>query len=621
MKAHSKTTSGEVSHDPKKNDYFASDCSDGSVSLNSSTASFDCDLGECVIPLKTGGGGDEAEPERPPRVVRRNSLQDNIRSLAEQLAEDGEQQLPLSPAPKKKNLSRVFSPYNSPGALSSMRSSSVRSLSGRHHLSPGPLGGSLHGKSRRCNSPGPLGGSLHGRPRPRSPPPPGGLHGRPRSPPPGPLAAGGSQHGDPRTRSRSPAFTRPRRGSLTGGMRPRSKSPGPLSESTQGRGSLVGAPRARSKSPGALIGHRASLRLQRRQSKKNVTLGLASILRKGKFTQTAETEKPLPPIPTTSPCDSPSGHSGRSSLLSVSRRSFSLPRVKQVRFWFHDEASIADTYATEESMQFGDLGWNDSGEGFDDDPESEYGQRSMKGELPFIEVMDFDGIRYGEYAMNDNDDGDYLINKFNASTIQEEMGASDGFASFSSLLSEDELGSIRESKETSPKSHMQSFQSIPDLDDDDSSNHESSLGDSALYSKEQDSSPKKRLARQATPPAPFAGESSFTSFLSEESNQNESPSTRETPRIGNFKSLSTSSSTCRTDPSLDLSSWKKSESTSANAPQGKYVSVTSETSSESPTGVAEFMPEREDAELDSDENTNEGLKRSNLVSKLVPSVG
>jgi hypothetical protein len=344
-----------------------------------------------------------------------------------------------------------------------------------------------------------------------------------------------------------------------------------------------------------------------------VTMGLAGILRRGKFSQDKETEKA--PIPTISPCESPSGHSGR---VSLSRR------VKQVRFWFHDEASIADTYATEGSMQFGDLGLNDSSEEFFHDHEDSFGQGSMKGELPFIEVMDFDGCGYGERGLNncDRDDDDYLVNKFNASTIHEEMGASfgsfgEGFASFSSLLSEDEpLEIIEENKEGSPGSHTgDGFRCIPDLDDD-SANHDSKFEDSCRYSKEQEESPKRRIMRQPTPPpAPF-DQSTVSSFLPEDSTPglSLSPAQKPTPRIGNHKRASQNIS----DSSLDLSSRRQSESSSLKAPQGKDVSVASDTSSESPTGVTELQRDDEGDTDEDDDDTKEASNRSNLVSTLVP---
>lgn len=271
---------GHSGHMPRAFEKGSIGCadSDGSTSFNSSTASFFCDaLGDTIIPLRVGdGANDEGGPARHTRAPRRNSLQGSIQTLTEQLSK-GCEQLPLSPGPKKKGSVNGFSPRT----LSGMRSL------GRHSGSPGPLAGSLHGKpGTKSGSPGLLGGSLHGNRRRRSPP------ARPRS----------FNAGDSRPMSRD-----------------RSKSPGPLGGSSHGRASFGGGV-SRARPMLALAGRTGSFRLPRPQSKKNLNSGLASILRRGKFSQTKDTESPTP-ILTTIPCESPFGFSGCLGLNRGDRKS------------------------------------------------------------------------------------------------------------------------------------------------------------------------------------------------------------------------------------------------------------------------------------------------------------
>lgn len=160
-------------------------------------------------------------------------------------------------------------------------------------------------------------------------------------------------------------------------------------------------------------------------------MGPVSILRCGKFSGLSVVSTPQPsPL---SPPQSPTGNS------SHHRKRISAVGGRRVTFWLADEQSLACSFATEESMQFGDLGLDDSGDGLGED--HEYGQRTLRGELPFIEVMDYEN---GEYELKDNndDEDDYLIKRFNGSTIHEELGASFGEGnfgtSFTSLLSDDD---------------------------------------------------------------------------------------------------------------------------------------------------------------------------------------
>ena len=536
------TPDNELSNGVQKSE-SAFDGSGGSISLESS-ASFEFDLGEETIPLKSADESIKCEPEARMPANKMMLSGNSLRSVTEQLSQPGrEGTLPLSPGPKKRSLVGKSSPFNSPGSLAA--GDFQRRTLGRNS-STGILGnGSSHGRPR---SPGPLGGSSHGRPRPRSPGPLGGsLHGKSRGP-----------------RSRSPG---PLGGSLHGKLHPRSSSPGPLSGSNHGRirstspGPLVAGARARSRSPGALLGRSRSFRLQRRQSIKSSKfkgpIEPVSILRRGKFSQCTQPEAPhecsTSPVPSTSSdCDSPNDSFNFRRRISLPR-----PRRRRVSFWFHDEGSIASSFAAEESIQFGELGFEDSGE-FECDGGHEYGQRSMKGELPFIEVMDLAG--YGELGLNDEDE--YLMNRFNGSTIQEEAGASSGAAveSLSSELSDEELKSFAELAPVSKPPKPRGFFPIPDLD---ASSHHSS----------------KCQTRPPTPP-PTPAQASFSSLLSDDSFHDENPEDH-TPRVDNVRKGGSESS-------LDLSSMKLSVASASETSSGKDLSVASETSSESPTGVAEF---------------------------------
>lgn len=574
----------EHSFEFKKNKNSSDDdSSDGSFSLG---GSFGYDLGEEIIPLKKEDGASNSERRTMPAKSA------SLRSLTEQLSKEGT--VPLSPPPKKKTLGRgmLSSPYNSPGSLGGRRTV------GRN--SSGPLlGGSSHGLPR---SPGALlGGSSHGKPRASA------------------GVLGGSLHGRSRTSSRSSSP-----GPLGGRIRPRSKSPGQLSGSNHGRirstspGPLLGgSARARSRSPGALLGTRnRSFRAPRRSSLKMVKgqLELVSILRRGKFSQVAP--PPEERVRERSVSPDPSVDDSTTGSISISRR-VSLRR-RRVQFILNDDTDIA-SYATEESMQFGDLGFEDSGE-FEGEHGGgigvEYGQRSMRGDLPFVEVMDLDG--YGSLSLNDTSEHDYvlnrfngygelnlndtsdhgLMNRFNGSTIHEELGASSAAFSFGSALSDEELKSIEEfgSESGSPLPTKKDIIPIADLNEP--------------SCRPKDLSSISRPRHPSPPPA----QSSFSSLLSEDS-ANEEKTEGETPRIDNRRKGSSESS-------LDLSSMKLTEKSESETKPGKDVS--SATSSESPTGVAELEQDdtmNDEAETDDDDHQQESLENPAIVSKLVPPIG
>lgn len=374
------------------------DSDEGSMALQESFECGEFELGECLVPLKKN------------ELPKTNNTLRNV-------TQNTKGPLPPSPAilKRKNSLTRlqVASPMDSPGSL----------RSSLHN----PLGGSLHG---RGSSPGPLGGrGPGGKSRTRSNSPKGPLV---RSRSPGPL--GGSLHN--RTSSPTPLLM-----VGPGGLplRRRSNSPGSLkSTSLHGTSSL----RPRSRSPGAFQGRNRSFRFARRMSAKcnKGPTGLVSILRKGKFSGGSTTATAAPcssssslPIPPPPPASSPPASPAVNSCSSHHRKR--LLGGRRVTFWFPDEQSLACSFATEESMAFAELGFDDSGEGFG--CEEEYGLRTIRGgELPFIEVM-------GDNARgrnDDDDDDDYLVKRFNGSTIHEELGASFGegnFTSFSSLLSDE----------------------------------------------------------------------------------------------------------------------------------------------------------------------------------------
>ncbi len=567
----------------------ASEIDDDSVSQGS-FALDEFDLGECVVPLKTN---------EPPKT------NNTLRNVTEH--HDG----PLPPSPaliKKKNMARLASPMNSPGSRST-------NLGGRRALrsSQGSLGGgSLHG---RGSSPGALGGSRSApkgsrqnmsRTRSNSPIPPllrssspgslgGSLHGRSTSP--GPLG-GGSHHGPHRPRSNSP-------GALGGGSL---HSPLQL--------------RPRSRSPGTFVVRNRSFRAPRRMSAKfsKAFRGPVSILRRGRFSGGT---LPPPPPPSTSPPQSPTGSSShRRRRLLVGRR---------VTFWFQDEPSLACSFATEESMQFGDLGLDDSGDVFCSD--QEYGLRTLRGELPFIEVMDYEKGEYG-LKEDDEDEDEYLVKRFNGSTIHEELGASFGEgnfgSSFTSLLSEDDDEDDNDDEESladhRPTQHRSKQPFAPRLSAD--LDRENSVGSFALPDSDDEDDHKDHKNNNNLRRSFYQSEGSFAlpDF--------DSPCRRRraTPPPTRRRPVSLSSSSLRppeelltpikknnisSESSLDLSSLK--DITKANRDS------LSETSSESPTGVSDLCQGDDDeartaAEVEEEDTEHRRLKRS-MVSKLVPPIG
>lgn len=379
------------------------DLDEGSMVLQDSFEWGEFDLGECLVPLK------------PTEFPKTNNTLRNV-------TQNTNGPLPPSPAiiKKKNSLTRLSSsPMDSPGSLSTAAlSTAPATLNGRRSVRSSitnPLGGSLPG---RGSSPGPLGGSRLGRR--------GGDKSRTRSNSPisplvrsrSPGALGGSLH----SRTTGPSALI---GTGPGGipLRRRSNSPGSLkSVSVHGTSTL----RPRSRSPGAFQGRNRSFRLSRRMSLKSNKgpNGLVSILRKGKFsgdpaatattttaTSATSSSSSLFSVPAPPPGASPPGSPACNSSSSHHRKRLLVGR--RVTFWFPDEQSLACSFATEESMAFADLGFDDSGEGF--------------------------GSEEGE-----EDDDDYLVKRFNGSTIHEELGMSFGegnFTSFSSLPSdEDEEG-------------------------------------------------------------------------------------------------------------------------------------------------------------------------------------
>eukprot|EP00429_Kryptoperidinium_foliaceum_P026151 CAMPEP_0176136114 /NCGR_PEP_ID=MMETSP0120_2-20121206/69068_1 /TAXON_ID=160619 /ORGANISM="Kryptoperidinium foliaceum, Strain CCMP 1326" /LENGTH=461 /DNA_ID=CAMNT_0017471869 /DNA_START=92 /DNA_END=1475 /DNA_ORIENTATION=- len=360
-----------------------------------SPSSFGYDLVESTLPLK---GTIEEPMAEIPRPTFKSS--NSLRNLTEQLSKEGKGgKLPLSPVVKRESLK---SPFNSPGILGN-RVPPTRVSSG------GLIGGSLHRRMMRSNSPGGLGGSLHGAPRAglmgaRSQSLGGSLHGMPRSRrrSTSPIPRGSLMGGKPHALSPPPGASL--NGSRHGQIRPRSKSPGPLSGGSshglrsRSPGPLMGTgTRSRSKSPGALAGvSRRSLRTQQRLSFQNkVPSAPVSILRKGKFSQpirepevSTHTGRSMHSF--ASLASLPDGGSPPGNSLRRSRRSLLIPKTKRVSFWFHDEPSVAPSYETEDSMQFGDLGFDSSGD-VSIEGDRGYGQRSMRGEMAFIEVMDLDG--------------------------------------------------------------------------------------------------------------------------------------------------------------------------------------------------------------------------------------
>lgn len=675
---------------------------DGFDSSGSSMASFQYDLGETLIPLKQ-------QHEIPNRflpdgvegiIIPRPTFTTNnsLRNLTEQLTKEGKEggKLPLSPVSKRKSLMGFGnSPYNSPGTLR-----------GR---SPGALGGSLHGMSRRgSRSPvnTPLtGGSLHGRPRLMSPSGGslrgGSLHRRRASSP----CPAGSLHGSSPPKASSNKDLSPPSGQIVGSatsmmlanssnirgsFRSRSKSPcGPLTGgSAHGIRAPIGGPspsgrsfRGRSKSPGTLAAGRRSMRSQRRLSVKGrITGPPVSILRKGRFNlenirhakeeqvqQQLTQEHSMRSLMSRSEHGSPMGNLANQSMRS-SRR---LSRVRRVHFWFQDEPSIAPSYETEDSIQFGDLGFEDSGERSIE----QTGGRSMRGEMSFIEVMGMDGEQ-GLNDEDDNEDCDYLVNRFNGSVIHEEFGASFGAnnfsSSFGSLLSDDDESDCGTSNQNSMRmqkaryqqhSHLSedsfalpddseefhtrspkeahasgsdiegssrnsskassftqkkqwehfstqqrsgSFAPIPDLDA--SSRHSTKLFDDStrnISSKNDSSTTALSKNRPATPTLPSIGndDDSISSIVSEESPE------KQAKRTSRFSDLKRQTS----DSSLDLTSLGKELGSGAfSNPKSKNDSSTSETSSESPTGVAQLQEQHKAVKDSSIRSTDEEGKGPTL---------
>jgi hypothetical protein len=189
--------------------------------------------------------------------------------------------------------------------------------------------------------------------------------------------------------------------------------------------------------------------------------------------------------------------------------------MKRVHFWFQDEPSVAPSYGTEDSIQFGDLGFDDSG----DLSEQEVGGRSMRGEMSFIEVMGLEG----EEGLNDEDDDcDYLADRFNGSTIHEEFGASlgGGFnSSLRSLLTEDSaedgLSAIEE-KGSRLRNHSQSDSSfaLPDFHESSDSSKESFRKDvvgGSMQNSDIQSSSLSRTEKSSSPSFAMTREDDYSS--------------------------------------------------------------------------------------------------------------
>ena len=397
--------------------------------------SFEYELGETTVPLKNAEEQPSVEdiPIPAPTFTSTNSL----RNLTRQLAKDGKEgKLPLSPLSKKKYLTGLSALQDSPGARRGGSPSDGLDGNSWHprtnrRTAPCPLsGGSLHGKPGMMKLPsGGLGGSNHG-PRSRSPGPLGSLLGLPLSLKP---LSSGSRESSPTS---GPVGNG---GTILGSYPSRSKSPGSHSRNRLGKGNVSPGPLGtRSKSPGSFQTGRRALRSQRRLSLKRGPVGPISILRIGRFSQGSQSKDAEASVHSTST-------SGRFSLSrsdhgSPSSWGKSIPRrlrVRRVHFWFQDDPSVAPSYGTEDSMQFGDLGLDDSGEFAVD--EEELGGKTMRGELSFIEVMGPDG----EQPLSGEDNNcDCMVKRFNGSTIHEEFRASfpgdfDGDSSMKSVLTED----------------------------------------------------------------------------------------------------------------------------------------------------------------------------------------
>lgn len=515
----------------------------------------------------------------------------SLRNLTKQLSIPNQMgALPLSPGPKRKSIRRL-----------SMNSALPRSRSN----SPGPL---LSGvRDRRRN-----GGS-------KSPTPPltrssserfgtGGESGLEKSP--GALGIIGGEMttiiAQERLCSRSPgALARTSRERFRSGG-----SPGPLGRgmgrTRSGEGLRASLGRTRSgeslqgnRSPlnlsrrGSLSSfHSRSLRSQRRlslarknSSKTLLATGPVSILRRGKFSQPKasteeEDEKSLLSNGEASQDESISFRIGRKLSM----------RTTRVSFWFPDEASVAESFATDDgSMQLMDLYMDDG-----DDGEMGLGMdhgRSFREAVPFIDSLDGDGYgKFGELDLNDCSDHshDLMINAFHNSTIQEELGASFSKGgwdqSFSSLLTDTDedshhLGSIREvAREISPEDNVKQCLRVhsPPVAPAFDGSLTSPFSESPVKSKNEvkDNTPtianfkkmmqEKRTAANRSPPPSILDQGSVSSLLSEES-----------LHIGG------------TDKdSVGLTTFEDAVPTQ-NA-LGKEGSTSSESSAESPVGVDDF---------------------------------
>jgi hypothetical protein len=662
---------------------------DGAASPESSSRMFDFEVGETIVPLKVP---DEKRPEEYIEIPRPTFATSNsLRNLTEQLAKEAKHlekegkkgQLPLSPVSKRKSLmNATSSPYGSPGTLRAhglVQAQALMSVGGSFHglprrrLSPAPplLGGSLHSRVRsprgnrgaslrvgRGDSPAKGPGRRQSSFREISPPPPPG-------PPPSaddglefyrscsksPDAPSGSKHGVGAGgmrnfyRSLSKSSDELSEGTVSlnasGGLesyRSRSKSPGTLSGSTKNLRALSPGPlTSRSKSPGTARLSRRSTRSQRRLSMKRST-GPVSILRTGRFSQASQVKESESAGPSVGRRGSPSNSEyGEDGGIWMSSRRYA--SVRRVQFWFQDEASVTQSYGTEDSMQFADLGLDDSGElSFEED----VGGKSVRGEMSFIEVMDMDG----EGVRKGDDDRGYMVNRFNGSIIHEELGVSFGGAfnaSIRSLMSDEDeddarLSAVEEkgqhqlsessfalpdfessfsespkaasARETIQNSDTQNssqapqargFAPIPDLDAS-THNYIASLGGSRELATchVQD--------RPSPPPAP-AEYDSISSLLSEESAVKIRTEER-TPRLSNLRHQYSESS-------IDPSSVQ--EEAGSSTLKSKSDSL-SETSSESPTGVSQLDHEDEKdcaGEVDDEGRGNLSVAvLKNLISSL-----
>ena len=379
------------------------------------------------------------------------------------------------------------------------------------------------------------------------------------------------------------------------------KSPNPLGGSEHGH-IRSGSPGAlsRNASPGSL-GRVRSFRAQRKlaqarmASARKLAAGepLVGILRKGKFSQ-------APAESNSDDGDTASGDSLGEPSQEVSKRRRSRRaggRRKRVTFYVPDDVSLAESHATESSMQLMDLCMEDSG-----DDDNDYG-RSFRDSVPFVDTLDDGEGCFGEMGLNDSSDNDLMFGLGGQDTIKEEFGQSfgDGFnQSFGSLFSDEDsmLNSIKEGDiEYSPaKGKRKQFQSAmnpppaPGLDGSirsllsDNSPYPEGLDDGVTpvitnFKKvEDDSRGRKSIGsrhRMSRSPPPPDQNGSSSSIVSRES-ESEKP-----------KGETGTDDVATKEEALDLSKLDKALPTKSGdqLPEG---SLNSEASSESPTSVLDF---------------------------------